>query len=108
MPSRVVHCRKEPYDVYIGRGKCPNTGIKSIWGNPYSHLPNTLALYRTETRQEAIEKYEAYVRSTPELIASLSLLRGKVLGCWCHPAPCHGNVLIRLSEEFFGLGSHFI
>jgi len=27
---RVVHCKREPYDVYIGRG--------SKWGNPFTHI----------------------------------------------------------------------
>lgn len=30
-PTRVVNCRRAPYDVYIGRG--------SKWGNPWTHLP---------------------------------------------------------------------
>jgi len=107
MPGSVVHCQKEPYEVYIGRGRCPQTGLKSIWGNPFSHRDGTMAEYRVQTRQEAIERYEGYVRSRPDLIAALEGLRGKVLGCWCHPKPCHGLVLIRLAEEYFGLGSLF-
>ena len=35
---RVVHCKKEPYDVYIGR--------PSKWGNPYSHKDNTKAQFK--------------------------------------------------------------
>ena len=27
-------------------------------------------------------------------------LDGKVLGCWCHPQPCHGHTLIQLINEF--------
>lgn len=107
MPGRVVHCRKEPYDVYIGRGKCPVTGNLSPWGNPFSHLPDSAASYRVSTRAEAIAKYEEYIRSRPDLIAALADLRGKTLGCWCHPKPCHGWVLIRLAEEFHGLASLF-
>lgn len=66
-----------------------------------------MAIYRTETRQEAIEKYETYIRSRPDLIAALGSLRGKTLGCWCRPKSCHGDVLIRLIEEYFGLASLF-
>ena len=89
--SRVVHCRKANFDVYIGR--------PSKWGNPFSHLPNTLARYRVATREEAIARYEEWLRRQPDLMADLKELKGKVLGCWCAPLACHGDVLVRLSEE---------
>jgi hypothetical protein len=102
MPGRVVHCKKEPYDIYIGRGKCPVTGQRSIWGNPFTHLPHARASFRVETRSEAIAKYEEYIRSRPDLIAALADLRGKTLGCWCRPRySCHGDVLLRLIDEFY-------
>ena len=82
--TRVVHCKKEPFDVYIGR--------PSKWGNPY-------IIGVDGERDQVLLLYEAYVRSTPELMDSLHELEGKVLGCWCHPKPCHGDVLIRLMEE---------
>jgi hypothetical protein len=31
-------------------------------------------------------------------MASLDELRGLVLGCWCAPRPCHGDVLVRLAN----------
>jgi hypothetical protein len=34
----------------------------------------------------------------PELMAALGEIRGKVLGCWCKPAACHGDVLARLAD----------
>jgi len=88
----VVHCKRSHYDVYIGR--------PSKWGNPYSHKPGTLARFRCRTRKEAIEKYEQWLRSQPELMeAARKELRGKVLGCWCAPLPCHGDVLARIANE---------
>ena len=82
--TRVVHCKREPYDVYIGRpGK---------WGNPFTIGPDG-------TREEVIIKYEAYIRSKPELLAALPELKDKVLGCWCAPKACHGDVLMRLVSE---------
>lgn len=81
---RVVHYKREPYDVYIGR--------PGPWGNPY-------VIGQHGTREEVIAMYETYVRGNSELMARLPELRGKVLGCWCAPKPCHGDVLIRLVEE---------
>lgn len=89
---KVVHCKKEPYDVYIGRG--------SKFGNPYSHLPNSAAPFPVETREDAIRLYEEWIRSQPELMeAAKKELKGKILGCWCAPLACHGDVLIRIANE---------
>ena len=87
----VVHHRKEPFDVFIAR--------PSIWGNPYSRHRASDDEFRVETRAEAIEKYEAYVRGSEWLLRHLPELRGKRLGCWCAPKPCHGDVLVKLLAE---------
>ena len=81
--SRVVHCKREPYDVYIGR--------PSKWGNPF-------VLGKDGTRQEVIEKYRTWIMQQPHLLASISELRGKTLGCWCAPKSCHGDVLLELAK----------
>ncbi|MDP9120130.1 MAG: DUF4326 domain-containing protein [Acidobacteriota bacterium] len=82
--TRVVHCRRDRYDVYIGR--------PSKWGNPY-------VIGRDGTREQVIAKYRAWVLRRPELVAALSELRGKVLACWCAPQPCHGDVLVDLVQS---------
>ncbi len=76
--------------VYIGPNVSQyiNGAVATKWANP-SWL-NRLG------RDKAMEHYEEYVRSTPDLYNSLEELDGKVLGCWCHPEPCHGNVLMKL------------
>lgn len=84
MKTIVVNKRVEPYDVYIGRG--------SKWGNPF-HIG------QDGTREDVIEKYEKWIRTQPELMASLHELKGKRLGCWCYPQHCHGDVLVELIEE---------
>jgi hypothetical protein len=79
--TRVVNVDKnEKYDVYIGRG--------SDWGNPY-------AIGIDGDREEVIRKYQydfdkGYLKSSKE---QLLKLRGKVLGCHCKPAACHGDIL---------------
>lgn len=83
MTGRVVHCKRDAYDVYIGR--------PSIWGNPF-------AIGRDGTRAEVIQKYEQWIATQPDLLAQLPLLRGKVLGCWCAPNACHGDILARAAE----------
>ncbi len=99
LKTRVVHCKKEKYDVYIGRGKCPETGKFSVWGNPFRIGPNM-------TREEAIEAYRVWLLSrSPKAVrlrARLPELNGKVLGCWCSPRPCHGDVLAELADSAVG------
>lgn len=63
------------------------------WGNPF-------VIGRDGTRDEVIAKYEARLRSRPDLMAKLPQLKGKVLGCFCAPLRrCHGDVLARLADE---------
>lgn len=82
--GKVVNLRKEPYDVYIGRG--------SIWGNPFK-------IGRDGTREEVVQKYGEWIQSRPDLLARLDELKDKVLGCFCHPKACHGDVLIELLQK---------
>ena len=90
--TQVVHCKKSDYDIYIGR--------PSKWGNPFSHRDGTVAEFRVGSRAEAIQKYEDWIITQPNLMADLIELRGKVLGCWCVPKQCHGNVLSKLIERY--------
>jgi len=84
MMANVVHCKRQPYDVYIGR--------PSRWGNPFE-------IGKDGTREEVIEKYRAWIVEQPELMAALPELRGKVLGCWCAPKSCHGDILVELANK---------
>lgn len=76
-------CKRAAHDVYIGR--------PSKWGNPFE-------IGRDGTREEVIARYHEWILEQPQLMAALPELRGKVLGCWCHPNACHGDVLARLAE----------
>lgn len=87
---KVVHCKREKYDVYIGR--------PSKWGNPFS-------IGKDGTREEVIIKYEEWARNNSKLLNDLHELKGKILGCWCLKTPidcirknkqCHGEVLMEL------------
>lgn len=84
----VVNKYKEPYDVYIGRG--------SIWGNPF-----TIQEYG---RDRCISMYEQYIRQRlheePDLYLQLLELKGKRLGCFCKPKACHGDILVKLIQEY--------
>lgn len=80
-------------------------GRPSPLGNPYSHLPLTLAKYRVATRDEAIKAYRGWLeerigakdpRVCGELqrLAALARERGTLmLVCWCSPLRCHAEVV---------------
>lgn len=82
---KVVHCKHEDYEVYIGR--------PSKWGNPYT-------IGKDGSREEVIERYKAYIEGSPRLLEDCRReLRGKVLGCWCAPKACHGDILVELANK---------
>lgn len=82
MNTQVVNLRREKYDTYIGRG--------SIWGNPY-------VIGKDGTRAEVIAMYEEHLRLSG-LIDRIRELHGKVLGCYCKPAACHGDILAQYAD----------
>lgn len=88
--TRVINIKKEKefsavksntrYE-YIGRG--------GYWGNPY-------AMHIDGDREEVIRKfkydfdYNKFPNITKDKVYELA---GKRLGCFCKPAPCHGDVI---------------
>ena len=82
-----VHNRKQTTTpagaVYIGRG--------SKWGNPYRIGPDG-------DRSDVIAKHERWLKREHELLRSLDELRGRHLVCYCAPAPCHGDLLLKLAN----------
>ena len=83
-PTSVVNIKKEKADVFVGRG--------SKWGNPFK-------LGRDGNRETVIGKYREWVKSNPDLMHGLHVLKGKKLGCFCKPLSCHGDVLVELIKE---------
>jgi len=91
MKNLVVHCKRKSYDIYIGR--------PSIWGNPYSHKEGTLAKFKVSTLEDSIIKYKEYILNNKLLMSKLPELKNKILGCWCSPNPCHGDILVELVNK---------
>jgi hypothetical protein len=85
------------FDVYIGRADDPRfkRWAASEWNNPFP-----LRKGATEAERAAvIERFRAYLLTErPDLVARLPELRGRVLGCWCKPLACHGDVLAELAD----------
>jgi hypothetical protein len=89
--TRVVNLRREKYDVYIGRA---GHGQDGYFGNPFP-----VGAYGGF----AFPRYRAYflnrMKGDPEFRSRVEQLRGKVLGCFCKPCPCHGDVIVEYLEN---------
>ena len=95
--TTVVNINKEPYDVYIGRG--------SLFGNPYE-------VGVDGTRSEVIERFKKWftlLLRDPVFKAEVMKLKGKRLGCFCHPERenCHGKVIANYLNSIMD-ESHFL
>lgn len=88
-PPTVVNIKSTPHEIYIGLG--------SPWGNPYSQL---------FPRNQAIKSFEKRLRTfiqDPGWRVELKALAGKTLGCHCSPQPCHGDIIVKLFLELYGI-----
>jgi len=82
------------YFVYVGDNE-NHTGYKrSDWYNSFK-----MGKDKSEAKRNAVcESYKNQLINTPELLARLPELKGKVLGCWCSPLRCHGHYLAGLAN----------
>ena len=79
------HAIGTPADsIYIGRG--------GKWGNQFK-------IRQDGDRAAVIAKHEAWLRDQHELPRSITDIRGKDLVCFCAPAACHGDLLLRLANS---------
>lgn len=99
--------RIENKRTYSGPGQY--VGRPSVLGNPFP--------MRTESsRTEVIEKYRKWLwpkikRNNARVMAELNRLQAiadagdLVLICWCHPLPCHADVIKKCLEWMQSLPS---
>ena len=76
--------------VYIGR-QVRGGWKQSDWANPFR-------IGKHGDNDQIIAAYREHLDHSPALKMRLPELRGKVLGCWCYPKPCHGDVLCEAVE----------
>ena len=98
--SRIVNLKHEPalaaalarHPVHAGTVLIDR---RTKWGNPYRIGHNA-------TREQVIELYRLElwrrIRSGEIALDELAGLAPMRLSCWCHPKPCHGDVLARAAD----------
>ena len=92
--TRVVNLKGHREDpayadvVYVGRAM--HRGGRHLAGSPFAcpFRPGP-----DGTREEVVAQYRAWLLDHPDLLARPPGLKGKRLGCWCVPLPCHAQVL---------------
>lgn len=94
--SRVVNLRTSPYDVYIGRG---GKGQPGPFGNPIRRGESCPICGQIHTEPgETLFCFEEYfhrrILHDAAFRKRVEGLRGKTLGCFCKPRPCHGDVIV--------------
>jgi len=95
MTTTVVNLHREPYEVYIGRA---GHGHDGFFGNPYQVGQPCARCGEAHTKAaDTIPCFRTYFM---ERLASdvafrdrVEELRGKRLGCFCVPGPCHGRII---------------
>lgn len=100
MKTRVVNIHhKEPYDVYIGRS---GKGQDGYFGNPYRAIHDKDE-DRQAVREKVVREFDEYfyrrLDSDPEFKRRVHELKGKVLGCFCKPKLCHGDIIVEYIEN---------
>jgi len=104
----------KPPTVWSHKYETPSGAVDiqrgSKWGNPYSHLANSTAIYKTKTVEEAVKSYESWIMKQPDMLSALKELKGKHLVCACPPKKglgpiddggyrCHGQILLRMAAK---------
>jgi len=95
---KVVHCRYSEYTHYIGR--------PSSLANRYTNKSTKFSTVRGKpvvvvgSVEEAITGFELDALNDPKILIEIrELPADAILGCWCKPGPCHGDVIITLWKE---------
>ena len=98
MSTTVINILKDEHDdddpnfVYIGRRNNRLGHAESKWKNPFVED-------KDGTREEVVQMHKDWIVTQPELMAALHEIKGKVLGCYCHPLACHGHYLAELADS---------
>ncbi len=98
---RVVNVRHEGCTHYIGRIGSYNASKHGV----FCDLGNRTVLFKERERRTVVQAYEDWVRNDPGFVAQGHRARIKalpedaVLGCWCKPLACHGDVIVKLWKE---------
>lgn len=100
-PTTVINIKSgQPYDVYIGRA---GKGQSGYFGNPiqFGKPCPVCGIVHPDTfngRQAVLYCYKRWfwnqINTDDEFYERCFDLAGKILGCFCKPKACHGDVIV--------------
>jgi len=100
--TTVVHCKRDEYDAYIGRGpdgadmlETP-IGERGWLGNPYEMGEHG---DRDDVIRLFVGAFRRRLERDAEFQQAVDELNGDRLGGWCAPKACHGDVIQAFLEE---------
>lgn len=93
----VVNLRSSRFTVYIGR---PGRGLPGPFGNPF-------IVGQHGARGECVRLFESWFASdaatTYRKLVDTHIKPSDVLGCFCKPAACHGDIIARYVNNGYRL-----
>lgn len=95
-------------NVYVGRAGVVfiknDEGKNERFPKKSSNFANPFKIGKHGNRNEVLSKYRKYIIEILDndilLQNELIKLKGKNLGCWCFPEPCHANILLELIDLY--------
>lgn len=109
------------FDVYVGRAvrraRDPRCRVESPWANPIRARAGSFVCGCSE---ESVNDYRAILEAnfddalenkradSVEFLRSFVALRGKRLGCWCVPGPCHAEELAWMVDRYAQLATEML
>lgn len=85
--TTVVNIYKSSYDIYCGRA---GKGKDGYFGNPFkcnSYEPKGATIGNFKTY------FYSRLEKDSEFKEKVHALKGKILGCFCKPNPCHADII---------------
>lgn len=102
MKTTVVNIRFQSYDIKICRTS--SNKISDYPGPGWAGNPFFLQdVNNDEERKKVIDKFRYYfytrIANDDNFKNGILSLKGKRLGCFCAPKPCHGDVIVEYLEK---------
>ena len=102
--KREPKCLKEIGSLYIGRSK----NNPNHFGNPFSHIKSSKGTVQVKSRKEAVSEFEKWLLGIDHndleqdrkywiLNSIWKVKQARKLACYCHPLPCHGDILKKVA-----------
>lgn len=110
MKTIAVNIYKEKCDIYCGRGRGSKNDPRNCRVGENGWLGNPISIGKTcpvcnlvhNDGGGTLSCYEVYLRKrlmNDKFNLEFKKIKGKKLGCFCKPKPCHVDIIIKVLNE---------